>query len=66
MRVTAKDLKELGIIEKIISEPEPANPQNVEGIAAEMQEEIRRFLHKYLDMGKVELANQRYERFRRM
>lgn len=66
MRVTAKDLKELGIIEKIISEPEPANPKNVEQIAGEMQEEIRRFLHKYLDMGKEELANQRYERFRKM
>ena len=66
MRVTAKDLKELGIIEKIIYEPEPANPENVEYIAGKMQEEIRRFLHKYLGMGKEELANQRYERFRNM
>lgn len=66
MRVTAKDLKELGIIEKIIYEPEPANPENVEYISGKMQEEIRRFLHKYLDMGKEELAAQRYERFRNM
>lgn len=66
MRVTAEELKEMGIIEKIISEPEPASLQNIEGIAREMQEEIRRFLHKYLGMGKEELANQRYERFRRM
>lgn len=66
MRVTAKDLKELGIIEKIIPEPEPANPQNITEIAGNMQEEIRRFLHRYLPMGKEELAKQRYERFRRM
>lgn len=66
MRVTAEDLKELGIIEKIIPEPQPANVQNVAEIAVSMQEEIRRFLHKYLPMEKEQLAQQRYERFRKM
>lgn len=66
MRVTAKDLKEMGIIEKVISEPEPADLQNIDRIAEKMQEEIRRFLHKYLKLGKEELAQQRYERFRGM
>ncbi len=66
MRVTAEDLKELGIIEKIIREPQPANPQNISEIAEGMQEEIRRFLHQYLSLEKEELAKQRYERFRRM
>ena len=66
MRVTAEDLKELGIIEKIIREPQPANPQNISEIAEGMQEEIRRFLHQYLPLEKEELAKQRYERFRRM
>ena len=66
MRVTAEELKELGIIEKIIREPQPANPQNVGKIAEAMQEEIRRFLHQYLPMEQEELAGQRYERFRRM
>lgn len=66
MRVTAEDLKELGIIEKVIPEPQPANPKNMAKIAETMQEEIRRFLHQYLPMEGEKLAKQRYERFRNM
>ena len=66
MRVTAGDLKDLGIIEKIIPEPQPANLQNVGKIAGMMQEEIRRFLHMYLPMDGQQLAEQRYQRFRSM
>lgn len=66
MRVTAGDLKELGIIEKIIPEFQPANSQNVVKIAEIMQEEIRRFLHKYLTLDEQQLTAQRYERFRNM
>ena len=66
MRVTAAELKSLGIIDKIISEPQPANAQNLSGIAEAMQEEIRGFLHRYLPMEADALAHQRYERFRGM
>jgi len=66
MRVTAKELKELGIIECIIYEPEPACSKNIDKIAASMSEEIRRFLHRYLPMEPEALAKQRYERFRKM
>ncbi|MEY8515424.1 acetyl-CoA carboxylase carboxyltransferase subunit alpha [Lachnospiraceae bacterium 29-84] len=66
MRVTAAELKSLGIIDKIISEPQPANAQNLSGIAEAMQEEIRGFLHRYLPMEADALAQQRYERFRGM
>lgn len=66
MRVTAKELKELGIIERIIYEPEPACSKNIDRIAASMSEEIRRFLHRYLPMEPEALAKQRYERFRKM
>lgn len=66
MRVTAAELKELGIIERIIREPEPANTQNAGKIASYMAEEIRRFLHKYLSLEGETLAQLRYERFRKM
>ncbi len=66
MRVTAAELKELGIIERIIREPEPANVQNTGKLAAHMAEEIRRFLHKYLALDGETLAQLRYERFRKM
>ncbi len=66
MRVTAEDLKELGIIEKIIWEPQPANVENISGIAQAMQEGIRGFLRQYLPLDGEALSRQRYERFRRM
>ena len=66
MRVTAADLKELGIIEKVIPEPQPADTQNLGKIAEVMLEEIRRFLHQYLPMDGRQLAAQRYGRFRNM
>ena len=66
MRVTAEDLKELGIIEKIIYEPQPANVENIAGIAKDMQAGIRSFLKTYLPMDGEALAQQRYGRFRKM
>ena len=66
MRVTAEDLKELGIIEKIIWEPQPANVENVAEIAQAMQQGIRGFLQQYLPLDGEALARQRYERFRKM
>lgn len=66
MGVTAQELKELGIIEKIIPEEEPADLENIRKISARMQEEIRVFLLKYLKMTPEEIETQRYERFRTM
>ena len=59
-------LKELGIIEKIIWEPQPANVENVAEIAQAMQQGIRGFLQQYLPLDGEALARQRYERFRKM
>ncbi|MEG0961535.1 MAG: acetyl-CoA carboxylase carboxyltransferase subunit alpha [Lachnospiraceae bacterium] len=66
MRVTAENLKELGMIEKVIWEPVPANSQNISEIAKDMLEEIHRFLSQYLPMTQEELRKHRYERFRKM
>ena len=66
MKVTAKDLQELGIIEQVISEEIPACPENLREIAGEMKKRMKQFLEKYNAMTPEELAQQRYERFRRM
>ena len=66
MKITAKDLMELGLIERIISEEEPASEEAISAIAEEMDKAMTEFFNTYLDMTKEELANQRYERFRRM
>jgi acetyl-CoA carboxylase carboxyl transferase subunit alpha len=66
MRITAKDLKRLGVIDEII--PEPVGGAHTSHIEA--AELMRPFLEKALSelMGidPSELASQRYEKFRRM
>lgn len=66
MKITARDLIELGLIERVILEEEPACAENLPMIAEEMDVAIGEFLERYTKMSKEELANQRYDRFRRM
>src|SRR6267143_1549101 len=66
MKITAKDLKELGIVDEIVPEPE--------GGAHTDHEAAARFLDEVLDRQLVALTNQpardlvdaRYEKFRKM
>lgn len=66
MKITARDLIELGLIERVITEEEPACRENISAIAKEMDSAITEFFAKYLPMGAEELVSQRYDRFRRM
>lgn len=66
MKITARDLLERRIIEKIIPEEEPADRENMEGLAAALKEEILVFLREYEKKTPQELAEERYRRFRRM
>ena len=66
MKVTAADLKELGLIERIIPEEEPANTDTLYRIAGYMDRSMIGFMKKYQDMSGEELAEHRYDRFRRM
>ena len=65
MRLTSRDLLELGVIEKIIPEKEPATFENIRDIARELEPELLDFIGRYSAMSREELANQRYERFRK-
>lgn len=66
MKVTAKDLYELKIIDEIIPERMPADANQMKELSHLMQGMIRGFLDKYMEMTPEELSGQRYERFRRM
>lgn len=66
MKITAKDLKKLQIIEKVIREPEPANEENLPGIAEEIREDLDAFLRKSCQKTREQIVEERYERFRRM
>lgn len=66
MKLTAKDLKALGIIEEILPEGEPLTDRNLEAIMPLLEEKIEKFLQKYGAMTEEDLVNQRYKRFRKM
>ena len=66
MKITAKDLKSLGIIEQVIEEPYPACEENLEEISENMKTKMREFLQRMDKKTKEELAEDRYERFRKM
>ncbi len=65
MKITAKDLKELGVIERIIPEPSPASADNLSDIAGFMKGYIKEFLALYKDKTKEEIVELRYDRFRK-
>lgn len=66
MKITAADLKELGIIEKVIKEPEPASIDNIIELSEEMREMITDFLKRYKKKTPDEIVEERYQRFRKM
>ena len=66
MKVTAADLKKLGLIEKIIPEQEPASTDTLYRIAGFMDQAMAGFFETYQAMTGEELAEHRYQRFRRM
>lgn len=66
MKITARDLQRLGIIEQVIPEEEPVCGENLPGIAEEMKGRMRHFMSAMEGKTPEELAARRYERFRKM
>lgn len=66
MKLTAQDLKRLGIIEQIIPEPSVFDEKNMETVCVCMNNLIEKFLSIYTEYTPEELTEKRYERFRRM
>ena len=66
MKVTANELKKMGIIEKVIPESTPAAGDNLMMLCKLMRKNIRNFIHDNLDKPGEQLAQERYMRFRNM
>lgn len=66
MKITAKDLKNLNIIDRVIEESCPADKENLPDIAENMREYILEFLHRYGTCSGEALAELRYKRFRNL
>lgn len=64
MKLTAKDLYELNIIDKIIKEP--TGEGSFEKISNSMKKEIKSSISEMLKMNKEQLVEQRYNKFRNM
>jgi acetyl-CoA carboxylase carboxyl transferase subunit beta len=65
MKMTAQDLKEQHIIEKILPEYGAADMKLVSSISGCMKEEIIVFLKKYSQFTPEQIAARRYTRFRK-
>ncbi len=66
MKITAADLMELGIIERVIPEEEPAGRANCGIICGILENGFEEFLNRYGSMSGQELVACRYGRFRAM
>ncbi len=66
MRLTAGDLKKLGIVEHVFSEKEPLTRANMTDMGEKMDQAIGTFLTLYEKMDTEELLEKRYNRFRKM
>lgn len=66
MKITAKDLKELGIIEQVVKEKEPVNLSNIDSVSNQMKQGIIEFIAAYKEKDMSALPEERYHRFRKM
>ena len=66
MKLTANDLKKLGIIDKIIKEPENGAQNDFETICKNIKEYLLKEIKNLEKLTKEELVEQRYKKFRVM
>ena len=66
MKATAKDLKDLGIIDDIIKEPEGGAQNDFEMVTKSMKKYIVKNVKKLQELSIDELLQNRYEKFRNM
>jgi acetyl-CoA carboxylase carboxyl transferase subunit alpha len=66
LKITARDLNELGIIDEIISEPEGGAHLDHEAAAALLDRVLNRTLRDLMALPRAELLERRYLKFRRM
>ena len=66
MKLTAQDVKQSGIIEQVIPEPEELTEETLSQVTDELDRRMRNFMENYTTMSPETLVTHRYERFRTM
>ena len=64
MKLTAKDLKEMNVIDEIIKEPEIEESKAYESVSQMLKNEILKAMKKYSKMEPEEIKEERYQKFR--
>lgn len=65
MKMTAADLKEMGIVEKVFEEPSKYTLDSLKQVTDKIEDALVEFLHKSRTLSGEEIAEKRYERFRK-
>ena len=66
MKITAKELKKLGIINEIIKEPENGAQEDVENVCQNLKNMLLKNIKELSKISKEELVSQRYEKYRKI
>ena len=66
MKLTAKDLYDLKVIDKIIKEPEGDIEESFEKISKNLRKEIISIIKEMKNMSPEEIVEERYQKFRNM
>ena len=66
MKMTAHDIKELNVVEKILREPDNYCVDNMDSVVKQLDVQIRQFLAERINFTEAEIVEDRYNRFRRM
>lgn len=66
MKLTAEDLKELNVIDKIIKEPKAEGEQALNKVANAIKKEIISTINNLKEMKSEEIVEQRYQKFRKI
>lgn len=66
MKLTVGDLYALGVVERVLAEPEELTAQEIRSVTDPLADQIGEFLERYGDMDAEALVQHRYDRFRKM
>lgn len=66
MKLTAKDLKKAGIVERVFAEPREFTKETMCSVVHALEMQMIYFMEKYGSMKAEELVDKRYKRFRNM
>lgn len=66
MKLTADDLKKMGVIECVLEEPEQYTVQTMKPVVDQLRGKVEAFIENYEQMPEQKLTEHRYQRFRKM